>query len=221
MGDDTAAILSRIPRPPSEWKRVEFMALPEGRYRMVVTFRHGGYPATVVLPDFDAKSEVGRLVNPHSRPDLAASQRERDRLRREWTRRGDPYEITVDDYGTDPKAAPGGAPPTLGPPPSGPGAFPDRMPRNPTTGRFTMVEPMSVGRLFAALGGTPARKRTPRTPKTRRAALVKDLGVGDLLDAATSLYATSVAELDDTVASEVAALRVQIDKVTRLLGGRT
>jgi len=221
MGDDTAAVLSRIGRPPSQWRSVTFTPQPQGRYTMEVRFRHGGYPATVLLPDWDSKSEVGRLLNPHSRPDLAASGRERTRLRREWTRRGVPYPITVDDFGYGTRALPGGAAPTiLGPEPPGPGAFP--RPQDPATGRFevtrptTATEPMSVGRLFGLLGGTQ-RKRVPRTAKTRRAAITRDLGITGLVDSAAALFETSVADLDDTVATEVAALRVQIDKVTKLL----
>jgi hypothetical protein len=105
MGDDTAGILS-VFRHPKSWKHVEFFHEGGGMYRMRVTYRHGGYPQETLLPDYDAKSEIGRLINQHSRIELAATKAERARLIREWRdpRTKKPYRIRVTDYGTDPNA---------------------------------------------------------------------------------------------------------------------
>jgi hypothetical protein len=82
MGTDTMAILSEIRTPPSRWRSVSFTLLPDGRYRMTVRPRGGGYSQSVVLPDRDAMSESARFIrNPAG---AASTPAERRRLEAEW-----------------------------------------------------------------------------------------------------------------------------------------
>lgn len=82
MGTDTAAILSELRTPPSRWKAVTMTLLPDGRYRLTITPKGGGYPQSVILPDRDAMSEAARFIrDPKASAGTAA---ERRRLEAEW-----------------------------------------------------------------------------------------------------------------------------------------
>lgn len=102
MGDDTAAVLSRVGIHPRNWKKVRIDPVSGTRmFTMTITPRRG-YSRTVLLQDQDMVSEVTRLINHTSRASMAGSAAERRRLEREWkTRGGRVPSMKVDVAGTD------------------------------------------------------------------------------------------------------------------------
>jgi len=70
MGDNTAAIISNLPNPKT-WQRVElqFTGGPSDPVVMIVTPKNG-YPITVILPDTDSASEVGRMIREMNHPGI-------------------------------------------------------------------------------------------------------------------------------------------------------
>lgn len=81
MGSDTLAILSQIRFAPANWKKVEFVKQPDGRFRMTVTPKRG-YAQTVTLPDRDAMLEASKFIGHPA--DAGQSRQEKARLANEW-----------------------------------------------------------------------------------------------------------------------------------------
>ena len=57
MDDDTAAILSEIDYPPTEWEHADFHYMDDGSVLVEIEMEDGSVEA-IVLPDHDAAGEV-------------------------------------------------------------------------------------------------------------------------------------------------------------------
>jgi hypothetical protein len=99
IGDDTAAALSRIDLSPRYWKDVTVTANPDGTLTMRVTSKRGGRDRVTTLPDQDAMSEVGRLLNESSRIAMTPPK-QRKKLEKAWRNAaGDQYSFGVGFHG--------------------------------------------------------------------------------------------------------------------------
>lgn len=100
ISTDVAAQLSQIDVPPSEWSHVQITFGTGGEALMTVT-DNDGRDQSVILPDSQAVSEVGRLLqDPISG---ATGTREANALIEEWNYDYDdpdfePIEVDVDNY---------------------------------------------------------------------------------------------------------------------------
>ena len=101
MGDDTAAILAGIGIKPKNWRDVIIERVAgTGTFQVTVVPRRG-YARTVLLPDEQAVRELGELLNQYSRPGMANSKKELDRLNREWLNaKGQPPKMNISVSGS-------------------------------------------------------------------------------------------------------------------------
>lgn len=99
---DVAAILSQIDVGPKRWRRVEVRPKGNGRYLLTIEVSRRKERFTTTLPDADAVTDLGRLLNDASRAAMAMSPQELKRLNTEWGVSDDrePH-IVVDISGTD------------------------------------------------------------------------------------------------------------------------
>ena len=122
LRDDVAGILSEIDVGPREWTFVGVEPTPTGRYQLYIKIRRRDTAFVTTLPDWDAVSDLGRLLNDFSRLTLASSKAERTRLEREWrSKAGRELHIRVDIADTDAKARRTPKPGKLTPPKAGTG----------------------------------------------------------------------------------------------------
>lgn len=107
MPTDVAAALSQVTRPPRDWKSVVITPVTgTGRFRMTVALKRGAYPQTIILPDWDAVSYVGSMLNDESRT-AGLGDAERKRLGKDWaTAKGNDLHIAVSITGTETRAHP-------------------------------------------------------------------------------------------------------------------
>ncbi len=127
LRDDVAAILSEIDVGPQRWTKVEVYPLHNGRYALRIFIRGRDTEFLTTLPDWDAVSDLGRLLNDFSRLNLATSKAERKRLEREWkSKTGKNLAILVDIADTDVKSRKVEAPVALQRPVGRPRALPTK-----------------------------------------------------------------------------------------------
>jgi hypothetical protein len=127
LRDDVAAILSEIDVGPQRWTKVEVYPLHNGRYSLRIFIRGRETEFLTTLPDWDAVSDLGRLLNDFSRINLATSKAERKRLEREWkSKTGKNLAILVDIADTDVKSRKVEAPVALQRPVGRPRALPTK-----------------------------------------------------------------------------------------------
>ena len=117
---DVAAILSQIDVGPRRWRRVTAAPKGNGRYLLTIEISRRKERFVTTLPDADAVTDLGRLLNDSSRAEMATSHQELKRLNTEWgVVAGREPHIQVDISGTDllsrrTNAAPPPEPPSRG-----------------------------------------------------------------------------------------------------------
>jgi hypothetical protein len=211
MGTDTAAILSQIPRGPSQWSRVTIgRADADGHYPLTVKPRRG-YATTVLLTDGEMVSEVARFL----RSPLSAATTPAEKRRLERAFRNARFHVAIDTDSA--KVAPGG---DEGPPPPAPTG---------TTRALKASVPGKKAPKKAAPKRSPAKKKAApkkaakKAPKKARRAPAKKASFGELVgqavaDAATTAE-TGLVELADTLADELTPAQLQrvIERLQRRL----
>ena len=101
LRDDLAAILAEVDVAPNRWRKVEVRQTTSGRYSLRIYVSRREYEFVTILPDWDAVSQLGSLLNDHARLDMARGP-ERKRLERQWQSiTGKPIAIAVDIAETD------------------------------------------------------------------------------------------------------------------------
>ena len=201
IGNDTAAILSGIDLPPSRWKGVAFVILPDGRVQMTVTPKGNGYDRVVILPDRDSMGDVARLIqNPVTK---GKNKTEEKRLQRQWS---GTKTLKVNASGTDTKKkAPAGPEDTREPLPES-SAPPRASGRSAaSTGGGRAAPPKKKPKKATKATKKATKKRTPKrtTPAPGLSALdLIDAALGDaaaLADIATDELERRIAELQAIV----------------------
>ena len=100
LGTDTAALLSQIDIPPSQWKSAKLVARPDGLWNLTVTGPRGRR-ITVGPFDRDQVSELGKVINQAAREKSATSDAERKRLQEQWRKGSAAPTMVVNLSGTD------------------------------------------------------------------------------------------------------------------------
>jgi hypothetical protein len=97
-----AAILSELDVGPPRWRHLSIERQSTGRYTLTVEISQRPTRFVTTLPDWGATSEVGELLNTHSREAMARNGSELAKLRRAWqTKGGKELHIGVDITETD------------------------------------------------------------------------------------------------------------------------
>ncbi len=202
LRDDLAAILSEIDVGPTRWRKVEVRPTVSGRYALRIYVSRREYEFVTTLPDWDAVSQLGSLLNDHSRLAMARGK-DKARLEKQWqSLTGKPVTIAVDIGETDRKAV---KTYQVGPlPPPAPTARP-AIPKKAT------MKPQPTK---APAKKAVAKKAVPKkAPAKRRPAKTLREVSADLLNLQELL-----APLDNLDAATQALLNGLIKDVERLIG---
>ena len=200
LSDDVAAILAEIDVNPNRWRKVEVRQTTSGRYTLRVYVSRREYEFVTTLPDWDAVSQLGSLLNDHARLDMARGS-ERKRLEKQWqSLTGKPVTIAVDIGETDRKSVKTfKIGPIAPPPPSAPRAIPTKENRTmpPVKPPAKKAAAKKAPAKKAAAKKTPAKRKPARTLRDVSAQL---LDLQALLAPVTGLDAATLALLNGLVA---------------------
>ena len=204
LRDDVAAILSEVDVPPNRWRRVEVRPTTSGRYSLRIFVSRREYEFVTTLPDWDAVSQLGSLLNDHARLEMARGP-ERKRLEKQWkSATGRPLAIAVDIADTDRKAR---GRDDLKPLPPAPKGTARALPRKPEP--VTTKKPAAKKAAPVKAPAKPAKKAPSRRKPAKN---LRDVSTA-LLDLQALL-----APIDNLDAATLAILEGLVTDVQRLIG---